>query len=660
MVLILTPSSSSHILCIIYSHYLISFLQHFQEKLISYLMAVKNTIACVRCKSSKRKCDGDHAKGTACSNCVKSSSECKYNIPVTPEHLKSLKQRIEFLEAQLEQSENRRDVENRQVGKSLVDYAALIPLKDDDKAHYVGFSGLNMARLIENHLYQDLDTREQNQTDQLVKEDTYPMVERILADEQLTSYYLDNYTSLIHSKYPFLQISHIRALHEKKNYIMYGEKIERFTLLMIYAIGAYLKHLPRDLTLSNHHYLYNYAIKDLDLVIDSDLSSIHSILLLVIYKLRKPSGVAIWYLIGSALRLCIDLGLHRRNILAFVAEPVDYLIRSRTFWCVYSLERIISSAFGRPFSISDRDIDSDLPIDLDELVTDIDLIKNEFYLTYPQHNHENFVTFAKPENKRTSMTIAILYFKLRKIDSIIHSSLYRVDKQFEEIPRELIFNLQAKMKDWISSLPSFLTTFEYDYCLYLFNKQIRSLLIPFAFDLEADDPLFIECINSSINICKINRRIHDSVSLKNRLSIISLQTIFLSGITLVYGLFSGKIRWDFEVSEALRSCSTTLVLLSARDPTSAQYGEAFEKLLAQVNSTRSHQMSPNSGSKVDLFGQERLMKTVNQMHYKENMQTFNKFTEGDNDLDSLLNFSNIHEMFDRLNGLANDNLGIEF
>lgn len=66
--------------------------------------------------------------------------------------------------------------------------------------------------------------------------------------------------------------------------------------------------------------------------------------------------------VGLAMRLCIDIGLHRKgsttNDFSLQAE-----LKKRAFWTTYCLDRQVSIALGRPFAISDRDIDAEVCAD---------------------------------------------------------------------------------------------------------------------------------------------------------------------------------------------------------------------------------------------------------------------------------------------------------
>lgn len=98
------------------------------------------------------------------------------------------------------------------------------------------------------------------------------------------------------------------------------------------------------------------------------------------------------YIIGVAVRLAVDLGLHYEDDRdtdgsgpdAGEAEGVDGAVtrengvqsrgrrmwirdmRRRLWWCTYSLDRLVSTCVGRPFGISDQVITTEFPSSLDD------------------------------------------------------------------------------------------------------------------------------------------------------------------------------------------------------------------------------------------------------------------------------------------------------
>ena len=69
-----------------------------------------------------------------------------------------------------------------------------------------------------------------------------------------------------------------------------------------------------------------------------------------------------WRLNGAAARMCLQLGLHRRDSLIklFPNEPEFHSV-VRTFWTIYSLDRRWSLGTGLPFIFHDDDLDPMLP-----------------------------------------------------------------------------------------------------------------------------------------------------------------------------------------------------------------------------------------------------------------------------------------------------------
>ena len=67
-------------------------------------------------------------------------------------------------------------------------------------------------------------------------------------------------------------------------------------------------------------------------------------------------------IIGLAARMCLELGLHRRDaIMKTFPVEADWPRITRLFWSVYSLDRRWSFGTGLPFVIQDDDIDPSLP-----------------------------------------------------------------------------------------------------------------------------------------------------------------------------------------------------------------------------------------------------------------------------------------------------------
>ena len=117
---------------------------------------------------------------------------------------------------------------------------------------------------------------------------------------------------------------------------------------------------------------YEAALHNADaLLANPDIRSIQYLVLLALYCLRGPKSVRSWTLAGLAVRLCIELGLHRGSTDTKITMENE--IRKRVFWSCYHLDRGVSvalgemgfvpssdmclTAVGRPPAISDDDIE---------------------------------------------------------------------------------------------------------------------------------------------------------------------------------------------------------------------------------------------------------------------------------------------------------------
>ncbi|ODH46942.1 hypothetical protein GX48_06979 [Paracoccidioides brasiliensis] len=173
------------------------------------------------------------------------------------------------------------------------------------------------------------------------------------------------------------------------------------------------------------------------------LEELQAVLLLASFALLRPVAPGLWYIIGVAVRLAIDLGLHyedgtgidsmsdqEENSLKAkskdgssgksrdgrkVRMKVDPRergrrewvrdLRRRLWWCTYSFDRLVSTCVGRPFGITDQVITTEFPSLLDDK-----------YITEAGFLHP-------PANAASYKHVSQHYFKLRLLQSEIQQVL---------------------------------------------------------------------------------------------------------------------------------------------------------------------------------------------------------------------------------------------
>ncbi|KAF1981360.1 hypothetical protein K402DRAFT_342559 [Aulographum hederae CBS 113979] len=167
------------------------------------------------------------------------------------------------------------------------------------------------------------------------------------------------------------------------------------------------------------------------------LEELQAVLLLAGFALLRPVAPGLWYIIGVAVRLAIDLGLHYEDGVGIDGIGVDDVpldkvgdkedapnaadgapkidrkergrrqwvrdLRRRLWWCVYSLDRLVSTCVGRPFGITDQVVTTEFPSLLDDK-----------YIT-----KDGFVSPPGGIGKPSYKFVAHHYFRLRLLQSEI-------------------------------------------------------------------------------------------------------------------------------------------------------------------------------------------------------------------------------------------------
>ncbi|KAK3381876.1 fungal-specific transcription factor domain-containing protein [Podospora didyma] len=80
------------------------------------------------------------------------------------------------------------------------------------------------------------------------------------------------------------------------------------------------------------------------------------------YRYLSSDEILAWRMMGHVARLCLELGLHRREGLEKIRDPQDRRNALHTFWSAYVLDRRWSFSTGLPFVLHDDKIDPKLPL----------------------------------------------------------------------------------------------------------------------------------------------------------------------------------------------------------------------------------------------------------------------------------------------------------
>ncbi|GAQ08378.1 hypothetical protein ALT_5699 [Aspergillus lentulus] len=143
----------------------------------------------------------------------------------------------------------------------------------------------------------------------------------------------------------------------------FAKPFDHWILRLVLAISsASTSYQPGDGDHQRALSLISGALKYAEEVLrPGSVTGIQGILLLAQYSFYDPNHFRSWYLVGTAVRAMVDLGLHQDPPLEELSTPDRLDIRRIVYHCVYCLDRGVSTALERTLSFSDGSVNVALP-----------------------------------------------------------------------------------------------------------------------------------------------------------------------------------------------------------------------------------------------------------------------------------------------------------
>lgn len=132
-------------------------------------------------------------------------------------------------------------------------------------------------------------------------------------------------------------------------------RIAIFFVFEVFAVAIEImqKRDPQKIPTSFAEHYHTTALLALgEAGLPSDVEGVQALLLIAKYSYNHPTSWDAWKTVGIALRLAMELGLHRDP----PREGLDALTLDtmrRVFWVAYSMDRSVAIALTMPFGISD-------------------------------------------------------------------------------------------------------------------------------------------------------------------------------------------------------------------------------------------------------------------------------------------------------------------
>ncbi|KAI5792508.1 hypothetical protein DFH27DRAFT_485679, partial [Peziza echinospora] len=278
---------------------------------------------------------------------------------------------------------------------------------------------------------------------------------------QLTSIFFDN----VNLQYPFLErqtfetCREIVYLSEKGgsasfNHIRRTTSIPilppghtlataRFHVFMVFATASsILCARSEHYKISDSEGYFNTAMSHVEndeVKLRGSIQGLQNLLLLAMYTLHVDGGggLSIWPLNSAAVAGCIEIGLHKNDIVSLGESGKPFTtvsgsslaaLKRRVFWSVYALDRNLGIMLGRPFALDESECDVDLPDNLveersvpvlDRLAVPVGVAGNSATLGPEGQN-------GAGDGALTSISGTVHLLNMIRIASIIKTTLYRV------------------------------------------------------------------------------------------------------------------------------------------------------------------------------------------------------------------------------------------
>lgn len=289
----------------------------------------------------------------------------------------------------------------------------------------------------------------------------------------------------LHTRWPLLDRKMYADLFDKRHTPGALSIMERSIMHLIYAIAARFLQLTRAPCGVDPERHLIAAIDPMDYILEQhNLGTVQFLLLLALHGQRSPYGAGAWSQVRYAVALCIELGLHReRGGASAPRDSRDLEIRRRAFWSCYCLERGTSVILGRAFAIADRDINVEVATPLSRAASTETLHPPLLSLAgspFPQKNTPtpaNRSQFPSPSLEFWDLTHKeppdasqdrpwsniepfIHIIKLERIQSRIHRTAFRVDKDVlsgppserEKLDRKMA-SIRGDLDNWLETTP---------------------------------------------------------------------------------------------------------------------------------------------------------------------------------------------------------------
>lgn len=392
-----------------------------------------------------------------------------------------------------------------------------------------------------------------------------------------------------------------------------------FFLNIVFAIASSVHHLQYPSTISDSFKVAASRYADRVYCSTDQLETLQGILLLAMFATMRPAKPGVWYVLGTALRLCVDMELHSespRSLSSFDSFTRDK--RRRLFWCTYSLDRQISLYLNRPVGISDDSIETPFPSELDDAF----IVKDNSHADYSKIS-------GYADSAPSYKAVSIAFFKIRQIQSKVQRIL---SQKRAELPRQYSSldqwrtDINKQLRQWRDSLPKNQTEMNCDFNTCFFDLNYYHTLIRIhglsakKFKLTSYDYQMLA--DSSKGLINCYFKLHASKSINYTWA--AVHNMFTAGTSYLYAVYnsdgSRSANSVREVKKVTQDCITILHSLIDRCVTAYSCIETLKLLSAVVLKIRYNEVVYANINRSEIPSAQQIAKSQPAGYVNSNLQ----------------------------------------
>lgn len=182
----------------------------------------------------------------------------------------------------------------------------------------------------------------------------------------------DAFFDTIHAIYPILHRPTFTKMLDQMYSLQGAEPPVNFIVYMTLALGSLVVSQRLKARLPSESYCLS-ALRYFDRInVENSLQGLQCLLLLLVFTLHNPHvRVNIWYLNYQAIAAVVDLGLQRDVTTQSGISLLEQEMRTRVFWVVFMLDRVIATTMGRPIGLRDEACDLRVSVPFAKILTSV-------------------------------------------------------------------------------------------------------------------------------------------------------------------------------------------------------------------------------------------------------------------------------------------------